>query len=416
MTARFLFVCSLLAGLLTSARAEDPGSCVTCHASFDDEALKAPVAGMELDVHARHGLSCVDCHGGDATAEDIEAAMDPAKGYVGAPTREEIPAFCGRCHQDADYMRDYDPGARVDQVDLYWTSVHGHRLREGDGKVATCTDCHGHHGILPATDPRSRIYPTNVPATCGGCHGDSDYMAGYGIPTNQLDQYRDSVHGKLLLEKGGRGAPACNDCHGNHGATPPGVTSVSNVCGQCHPVNADLLSASPHAGPFREEGIAACESCHGHHDVTHPHDGMLGTGEASVCVDCHEQDSKGYLAAAAMKAAIGGLVEKADEAESLLAKAERAGMEVRDAKFQLNEVENHLTRARAAVHAFSLARVEAVISEGDSLAQATIARGLAALQEIQYRRKGLGISLIFIAIVGVALYLKIREVDRRRGL
>ena len=421
MTARFLFVCTVIAGLLpslwagTSAWADDPNTCLSCHGSLEDDDLKSPVSGMALDVHARHGLSCVDCHGGNASVDDVDEAMDPDKGYVGAPERSEIPAFCGRCHQDADYMREFKPGVRVDQVELYWTSVHGHKLREGDGKVATCTDCHGHHGILPSSDPRSRVYPTNVPATCGGCHSDTGYMAEYGIPTNQFSDYKESVHGKLLLGKGGRGAPACNDCHGNHGAAPPGVGSVSNVCGQCHPVNADLLAQSPHAEAFQEEGIAACESCHGHHDVAHPHDGMLGTGEESACVDCHEPDSKGYLAAAAMQAAISRLVDKADEADGLLSKAERAGLEVREAKFQLNEVENNLTRARAAVHGFSLARLEAILAEGDSLAQATIAEGVGALEEIQYRRKGLGISLIFIAIVGIALFLKIREVDRRRN-
>ena len=401
--------------LLSSAYA-GADTCVSCHRALDEEELKTPVAGMAVDIHARRGLSCADCHGGDPNSEDMDAAMDAEKGYVGAPAQDEIPGFCGKCHQNPAYIRKFDPGLRVDQVELYWTSVHGQKLREGDEKVATCTDCHGHHGILSVSDPRSQVYPIRIPETCGRCHSDAARMSGYGIPTDQLEKYKRSVHGRLLLELGGRGAPACNDCHGNHGAAPPGVNSVSNVCGQCHPVNAELLAGSPHAKPFEDEGIPACESCHGNHEILHPTDDMLGSGKLSICVSCHEEDSKGYLAAVAMRGAAESLQARHDQADDLLRRAERAGMEVREARFQLNEVENHLTKARASIHAFSLARLEQVVAEGDSLAVACIREGELALEELEFRRKGLGVSLILIVIVGCALYLKIREVDRRRGL
>jgi hypothetical protein len=91
-------------------------------------------------------------------------------------------------------------------------------------------------------------------------------------------------------------------------------------------------------------------------------------------------------------------------------------MEVSEAKFQLNEVDNNLIKARTVVHTFSLAQLEAVVAQGDSLAGLTIVAGEQALAELQFRRKGLGVSLIVIVVVGLALVLKIREVDRRRGL
>ena len=403
----------IFAAVLLSTAYAEKDMCVSCHGELEEEASRAPVAGMSLDIHASRGISCAGCHGGDPNSEEAEAAMDPDRGYVGVPERSEIPRFCGKCHQDAAIIRKFNPGLRVDQLELYWTSVHGQKLRAGDGKVATCIDCHNHHGVLPASDARSWVYSAKVPETCGRCHSDPEYMAGYGIPADQFEKYERSVHGRLLLERGGRGAPACNDCHGNHGAAPPGVGSVSNVCGQCHPVNAELLSKSPHAEPFRENEIPACESCHGNHEILHSTDGMLGTGEGSVCVDCHEKDSKGYLSAAAMKGAIEQFGARRDRAEALIGQAERAGMEVREARFQLNEVEGYLTKARAMVHAFSLSKLEEVIAEGDSLAGTTVERGKMALAELQFRRKGLGVSLILIAVVGIALFLKIREVDRR---
>lgn len=327
-----------------------------------------------------------------------------------------MPEFCGKCHQDGAYMRQFNPSLRIDQVDLYWTSVHGQKLRGGDEKVATCIDCHGQHGILPPSDPRSKVYATHVPDTCGRCHGDSEYMADYDIPTDQLAKYKQSVHGRTLLQAGGRGAPACNDCHGNHGAVPPGLGSVANVCGQCHPVNAELLLQSPHAKAFEKGDIPACESCHGHHDVQRPERDMLGVGEGAVCVKCHEEDSNGYVTASAMSSIVERLRIKRDEADELLGRAERAGMEVREAKYILHDVESYITKARAAQHSSSLAKVQLVVDVGDSLADFTIKEGESALAELGFRRRGLLVSMGFIVVLGLALYFKIREVDRKHGL
>ena len=141
-----LICAGVFAATMVSNVCADTNTCISCHQELEEEDMRAPVTGMQLDVHARHGLSCVDCHGGDATAEDVDEAMSEEKGYVGVPDRETMPGFCGRCHQDATYMRKFNPGLRVDQVELYWTSVHGQKLKSGDEKVATCTDCHAHHG------------------------------------------------------------------------------------------------------------------------------------------------------------------------------------------------------------------------------------------------------------------------------
>ena len=216
--------------------------------------------------------------------------------------------------------------------------------------------------------------------------------------------------------RGGRGAPACNNCHGNHGAAPPGVSSVGNVCGQCHPVNADMLRQSPHSKIFEEKGIFACESCHGHHKISQPAHEMLGTGEGSVCVKCHEPDSQGYVTATAMYSIIKQLQQKHDEAAALLDRAERAGMEVREAKFLNHEVENYITTARTTQHAASLAKLQDVVSEGDSLVAVTTKEGESALAELGFRRKGLQISLVCIFVLGLSLFFKIRDVDRKHGL
>jgi hypothetical protein len=231
-------------------------NCLSCHSALTDERLSAPVRALENDVHGASGLGCASCHGGDPTAAGFDG-MDPATGFVGRPTRRQLAGFCGRCHSDAAFMRQYNPSLRVDQVAEYVTSVHGTRLIEqGDTAVAICTSCHPAHSITSPSDPQSSVNPLNVAETCGACHASAEYMGGYGIPTDQLEDYRRSVHWEMMTEGGDLSAPTCNDCHGNHGAAPPGITSVGNVCGQCHSVMADNFAQSRHAQTFALIGMA----------------------------------------------------------------------------------------------------------------------------------------------------------------
>jgi hypothetical protein len=41
-------------------------------------------------------------------------------GYTGKPNPQQIPAFCGKCHSDANLMKKFDPALRVDQVQEYF--------------------------------------------------------------------------------------------------------------------------------------------------------------------------------------------------------------------------------------------------------------------------------------------------------
>lgn len=396
------------------AGSASPNSCIWCHQEIGDE-LAEPITAMEHDVHASKGLSCVDCHGGDATAgfdEDETAAMDPAKGYIGVPARKEIPQFCARCHSDPSYMRQYDPRVSTDQYDRYKTSIHGQRLAAGDEKVATCVDCHAAHGVFEISDPRAKVFAMNIPETCGHCHADIDYMDDYNISTRQVDDFKKGVHGIALLEKGDHAAPACNDCHGNHGAVPPGVPSIGFVCGQCHLNNSELFRASPHMEAFAEEGLPECETCHGNHDIEPPTDAMLGIGEESICVDCHAENSTGYQVAATLHAKIDTLKQSIVEADSLIGVASRAGMEVSEAVFALSDANQSLIRSRTMMHALSVEKLSEVTSEGNTLAKSALSIGIAALDELQFRRKGLAVSLIFIFVLAVGVYMKIREVDK----
>jgi hypothetical protein len=341
-------------------------SCEGCHGDtdlFDADSLRM-VEEFHGSAHAAVGLSCHDCHGGNpdpAVAEDMMAAMDEGfadNPYVGVPERGAVPGFCGRCHSDPNYMKRFKPDARVDQEREYWTSHHGRALQEGDANVATCIDCHGTHGILAAENPDSLVFPTQVAETCRRCHGDAERMAGYELPNGQplpIDQFarwRQSVHAENLYVKEDLSSPTCNDCHGNHGAAPPGLDSVVFVCGQCHGREAEMFRQSPKLAAFEEHNallaeagpdgcagchdesepqssvtmstLGECSACHGNHGIVRPSIGMLSPPPPTPCEFCHGANA---LVAAELEEPEAIRKSHLETRDRLVAEAEAQGLE-----------------------------------------------------------------------------------------
>lgn len=419
MTARSLLAAlafALLAAWAAAASAQPKPAadkCAACHLEVGDARLEKPVKLFAGDIHKAKGFGCVACHGGDARAEGPEA-MDPAKGYIGKPDHQQTVQVCGRCHSDARFMKQYNPSLRVDQVAEYATSVHGRRLRElNDPKVAVCTSCHPAHTIKPKSDPASSVHPLRVADTCGRCHADAKYMAEYKIPTDQLEKYRKSVHWKTMSVKGDLSAPTCNSCHGNHGAAPPGVGWVGNVCGQCHAVMGELFGKSVHARAFAQMGVPGCATCHTNHDIEPASVDMVGLGGKAVCSTCHSPDDKGGRAAVEIRRLFDTMRGEQERARASLGRAEHAGMEVSQALFELNGANDAFVKARAAVHAFSLDAVKKEADPGLAISAKAYARGVRALDELQFRRKGLGVSLAIIVVLIAGLVMKIRQLERR---
>jgi predicted CXXCH cytochrome family protein len=400
--------------LVTLAPAQKKSSCIECHSKLEDTRLSAPAKLFDNDIHHARGLSCNDCHGGDPNADTKEGAKDPRKGYLGKPKTLDIPAYCGKCHSDANLMKRFNPSLRVDQEREYYTSNHGKLLKTGEQRVATCISCHSVHGIRSPKDPLSSVYPSNVAETCSKCHASADYMRGFGIPSDQYEKYKKSVHAKALYEKQDLSAPTCNDCHGNHGATPPGIASVANVCGTCHGRQAELFQASPHKAAFDQRQFGECIKCHSNHFIAKPSDEMIGTGEKAVCVTCHTAGDKGFIAAGAMRARIDELIGSVDKSTEILTRAERAGMEVSRPKFEMKEATDALTHARVLIHSSSSAEVDKVVAPGLAASAKGYQAGLGALAERTFRRKGLAVSLVFILFLAVLVYLKVKQIESRQ--
>jgi cytochrome c553 len=242
-------------------------------------------------------------------------------------------------------------------------------------------------------------------------------MAGYGIPTTQYRDYKDSVHGVALLKKSDLNAPACNSCHGNHGAAPPGVSSVVAVCGQCHQSNAELYDASVHRAHFAEKKLGGCIVCHGNHGVKPTSDTMVAFQEPSPCARCHRDEGSDAAAPKIhhLRALLDSLTVGQERAEAVLARAENLGMDVSDARYSLKEVHQSQVQARVAIHSFRESDLSEAARPGITVVAKAEEAGHAAIHEYRFRRQGLVVSTFIVTFAALLLWMKIRQIERRQG-
>ena len=393
-----------LAAAAEPGHAPAGGSCVACHATLGGD-LARPAEAFASDVHAQ--LGCTACHGGDATADDQDVAMSRAKGFRGTPAPRDVPRLCGGCHADADFIKRFAPNLPTDQLARYLTSRHAKELAEGNSRMPVCSSCHQAHGIVSTRDARSPVYPTRVVSTCGRCHA---RPGGEG----PVERWERSVH-RAALVAGDLSAPTCPSCHGSHGAAPPGVESVSAVCGQCHAQNMQLFRGSPHRDAFEAASLGACEACHGNHEILRPDDSWVGIQEGSVCARCHGPDDTGGRAAAAIAASLVRATVLLRDAEAQVEEARARGMLMVDARVTLDEARQQVVQARTLVHTASPSQVEERIGVAAVAARKANEIASRAFAEIRYRRAGLLVSLAVILVAVVALVLKIRDIDARRA-
>ncbi len=376
------------------AAVSDQPSCVQCHSKIAHEYADS--------AHADMGMTCVSCHGGDPT--NMEAsAMSHGAGFRGAPSRERIPPFCGDCHANRPLMKQY--GLPTHQLEDYKSSEHGRAWARGDTHAALCTDCHGSHAILPADDTRSSVYETNVPATCGRCHGDEELTARYGLPADVFEKYRESVHGVALLVGENKAAPSCASCHGSHGALPPAAVEIGNVCGQCHRSIVERLRKSAHAAAVRDGALTECISCHGHHVIRPADPSML----QELCAKCHPPGSRAAQESGRMYELISGAQRDFDEAEAAVHRLREAGYTVAELQSHLEEAHTKLVQTADVQHLLVAERVERytiAVTEAAGEVEIQVARMHA---ELRTRKVLLGVLwLVLVVMVGMLLTKRAR--------
>jgi len=209
--------------------AEKSPDCASCHTALWEEAKKAGVAGEKArletvvknieaykksfhaqpdkDTPSLPKASCTQCH--DTHAFNVPADRSSPE-Y--AAWRKDVPELCGSCHDEQletyqgsihgkellDKGNDKAPvcinchttheitstslmsfkllvteecgSCHKDRLESYRDTYHGQVSKLGGGDTAKCFNCHGSHGILPASDPASKVHVDNRLKTCQSCH------------------------------------------------------------------------------------------------------------------------------------------------------------------------------------------------------------------------------------------------------
>jgi len=415
-------------------------NCILCHTDPEEQTdstlfrLDAKPAGershldfaeLVADVHFRPGLSCMGCHGGDPDDEEHSSGMFanwPKSRKVRQEDRSWIPEFCGGCHSDASFMRRFNPAIATDQLAKYRESRHGQRLLgEHDSRAAQCVSCHGVHGIRSPDSRLSSVHPQRIPETCGGCHADPVRMAGFTqddgtpLPTDQLEQFKKSVHGQALLVKGDLGAPACNDCHGNHAALPPDVQSVAQVCRNCHLAQGQLFDGSRHKKVFRANGWPECGQCHGNHGIQYPQDSWIGDTPGTLCHDCHSEESDDNQECDRTAAHFRSIIEQLKAAEARVDEeshgvAER-GLDSEPLVAVHSDLRDALLQTRTNVHSFERTTFDQAADVGLDLVKKSDELLAAANAEYRFRTKGMAVAIGLMVLLALLIWLKLRDFE-----
>src|SRR6516162_5873628 len=151
---------------------------------------------------------------------------------------------------------------------------------------------------MPSSDPKSKVAHSNIPQTCGACHGKQMVMAGSGVSSAPFTSYEQSVHGKAVAG-GSDKAAVCTDCHGTHeilaAANPKSPIAKSNVpatCAKCHESIQHEYAQSIHGQAMARGNWQApvCTDCHGIHTIKAPKDPNSAVASENVqntCGSCH---------------------------------------------------------------------------------------------------------------------------------
>ena len=125
-----------------------PATCATCHKGIYDEFVNS--IHFSNDQKKLETLpSCANCHSSHKIS-----SVKKDKFMI------EVTEQCGECHSDL--------------AETYFETMHGKAYHLGYLGSAKCSDCHGSHNILPASDPKSTIGLHNIVGTCQNCHEDAN--------------------------------------------------------------------------------------------------------------------------------------------------------------------------------------------------------------------------------------------------
>lgn len=255
MRLRLAVVVSLfpfVAAMIAMGAAPD-SECVGCHTE----------KGTAFPTSVHGSMGCTGCH------SDI-------KGFPHPQTVAKV--NCGNCHTAA--------------AAALPVSVHANAGKQ------VCMTCHADvHAIVPVKNPKSPVYPLNMPRTCGACHGDKKFARDHNLP-DVYSQYMDSIHGFALTRDGLLVAATCSGCHGSHEILDPknpksrtNRVNIPATCGGCHQGIEQSYAAGSHGKALAAKNAKApvCTNCHSAHQIANVNDASFQMKTTATCGGCHKE-------------------------------------------------------------------------------------------------------------------------------
>jgi hypothetical protein len=264
--------------------------CANCHEKAKKEYEQGLHSKMIMKGMER-AANCYDCHG--------KHNILPSKDSKSMTNLSNIEKTCNRCHSDLEFVKQHALGTAIPKEE-FKRSVHGMT-----GEM-TCTNCHGSHNLRSLIDPKSTIFRSNIPQTCGACHPDI------------TNEFIESIHGELAA-RGRMDSPTCTNCHGFHGIkakvdpdSPVNERRIAlTTCPQCHaaerisreykltnlPVKSYYDSFHGLSYQGGDTFSANCASCHGVHDIrpsSDPKSMIHKDNLQKTCGNCHPGASENF--------------------------------------------------------------------------------------------------------------------------
>ena len=119
-----------------------------------------------------------------------------------------------------------------------------------------------------------------------------------------MDHYRESIHGKGLLEAGLTVTANCADCHTSHHELPSSDprssvnrANIAETCAQCHRGIYELFTASVHSPKVTHTGkpLPVCADCHSAHSIERTDLSDFRLNIMDQCGRCHQQITESYF-------------------------------------------------------------------------------------------------------------------------
>ncbi len=321
-------------------RSNIPKTCMKCHGRIEDVHRKViegrlweeapnriPVC---VDCHSPHKIrnvfypegmankDCLTCHARKdlaMTRDGKSISLFVDEDHYGSSSHAKV--ACAQCHNQASpsHVRACETiqGKKVDcaichaeVVNVYKTSIHGVLAAKNDPDAPRCLDCHSAHATQSKKLPSSPTFPRNVPELCGRCHrvGQKAAIRIKDDMPNPVESYRESIHGKGLLDSGLVVTATCADCHTPHGELPPAdprstvnPARLADTCGRCHSGIELIFKASIHWPGNAKPGqkLPTCESCHSSHQIKRTDRTDFRFYMMDQCGNCHKEQGETFF-------------------------------------------------------------------------------------------------------------------------